>query len=686
MPLERTDILPPQERVLAGKYRLERLLGEGGMGTVYEATHVGLGTRLAVKLLAEQYANHETIRKRFRREARAAAAIRHPNVITVTDTGEDEEGVPFLVMELLEGESLASVARRARKLTPEMAGAVVYQLLSGLSAAHAEGVIHRDLKPANVFLELDESGETRLKILDFGISKFAGDIESGVTGDGAMIGTPSYMPPEQCGGAKNVDGRADLYAVGVILYRLVCGVLPFRGKDRAEIYGRVLDGRFTPVRDENAELSDELAAVIERALQKDPDARWQTARAFADALLEAVPDLVHSKLPPVLPRSRDRVSSASVPPLEKLRSEDDTKTRPAKRQPTHTRPDGVAARAEGEAKAAESRAAVPRPADAAATTQSHPPPEPVSTTRMTLAAVAFGLAVAVGGAALFLTLSGSDEEAAADVEEPAATFDGPPVRYGVARYTERDAVEAAHRPLAEFLQRRLERPVELVLVEPHELTERLARGDVELAALSAYRYVQMRRTQEGLRLLAVAQMPGGSTYEGLIISPVDSGIETLADLEGRSFCYVDPDSSSGYVYPRALMRRAGLDPDETLGAVRFTGDHATSLRLVSQGVCDAAAVYRSLFFDTEQTGIEPARFRIVASTARIPNDAYCAAATVDDDTADALRAALLALAPGSEEASRVLAGGDLRGFVAGEDAQYDGVREIAAHLDERDPE
>ena len=681
--MERTDILPPQERVLAGKYRLERLLGEGGMGTVYEATHVGLGTRLAVKLLAEQYAHHDTIRKRFRREARAAAAIRHPNVITVTDTGEDEEGVPFLVMELLEGESLASVARRARKLSPEMAGAVVYQLLSGLSAAHAEGVIHRDLKPANVFLELDESGETRLKILDFGISKFAGDIESGVTGDGAMIGTPSYMPPEQCGGAKNVDGRADLYAVGVILYRIVCGVLPFRGKDRAEIYGRVLDGHFTPPRDVNPELPEALAAVIERALQKDPDARWQTAKAFAEALLEAVPELVHSKLPPVLPRSGEgRSSVASVPPIEKLRSDEDTKTRPATRRPTHTRPDGVAARSDDEPKSAESRAAVTPPLDAPPTTPSDPPTQATSPARMMLAAAAFGLAIVVGGAALVLSLGGSGDEAVADAEEPAAALTGPPIRYGVARYAERDTVEAAHLPLAEFLQGHLERPVELVLVEPHELTERLGRGDVELAALSAYRYVQMREAHDGLQLLAVAEMPGGATYEGLIISPVDSGIETLADLSGRSFCYVDPDSSSGYIYPRALMRRAGLDPDETLGAVRFTGDHATSLRLVSQGVCDAAAVYRSLFFDTAQHGLQPARFRIVASTARIPNDAYCAAATVDDATARALREALLSLAPGSDDAGRVLAAGDLQGFVAGEDAQYDGVREIAAHLPE----
>ncbi|MGB0680268.1 MAG: serine/threonine-protein kinase, partial [Polyangiales bacterium] len=188
-PLGQSGIMTPT-RVLLGKYRLGRLLGEGGMGAVYEAEHLGLGTPVAVKMLNDRFVADPKSQVRFRREARAAAAVRHPNVVAVTDTGTDEEGLPFIVMERLEGESLASVLRRKRVLPYTVASAVATQVLAGLEAAHTRGVMHRDLKPGNIFITQSNDGQYCVKIVDFGISKFTDDCRDGeVTADGALLGT-----------------------------------------------------------------------------------------------------------------------------------------------------------------------------------------------------------------------------------------------------------------------------------------------------------------------------------------------------------------------------------------------------------------------------------------------------------------------------------------------------------------
>ncbi len=251
--VERTDVIA-RTRVLDGKYRLGRLIGEGGMGAVYEAEHEGLRARVAVKLLGEHGHLDPKAIVRFRREARAMGAIRHENVVAVMDTGTDEEGSPYLVMELLEGESLAAVLRRERTLAPGLACWIADQVLSGLEAAHAQGVIHRDLKPGNVFLARLSDGSHRVKILDFGISKLGGNANTlDITAEGAMIGTPNFMAPEQISGEAPSDARADLYAVGVLLYRMVCGRLPYVSSTSEELYRMVLLGKVAPPREHNAE-------------------------------------------------------------------------------------------------------------------------------------------------------------------------------------------------------------------------------------------------------------------------------------------------------------------------------------------------------------------------------------------------------------------------------------------------
>ena len=687
-------MIVPHDRTIAGKYRLLRLIGEGGMGSVYEAEHLGLGMRVAIKLLAESFSEDQVFVKRFRREARAAGAVNHENVVTVTDTGTDDDGIPFLVMELLDGESLASVLRRARTLTPESAAGIAYQVLSGLGAAHENGVVHRDLKPANVFLVPTGDGRQRVKLLDFGISKFAADVTNQVTQDGAVIGTPSYMAPEQVKGRPDVDSRADLYAVGVMLYRMVCGRLPFAAKQTRDIYERILNGNPIPPRQYRDDLSPQLESVILQAMALRADERFQSAADFQSALTEAIPSLERTNPVPLFTRA----SGSSEPqPVGVLGATPAPRTAEFERRPNHEpgpatrdmRPGSSGSHTKPfEATASASSIGAVTPYRLSTATESGR-----STFLRTLAIAVVGLAAAVAALAGAVVVAkrgrGGPDENRAHASRDRGSNDsaseplGHPLRYGVTRHTDRNRIVDERQPLVDYLARRLNRPVELVVVEPQELPERLRDGRINLAALSAVPYVTAKNELPRLRLLATAYLIGGPTYEGVVIARADSNYRGLRDLRGKVFCYPNERSSSGYYYPRALFRRAGIDPDRAFASVRFTQDHTTAVRLLATGHCDGAAVYESIVYDREETGHDFRLFKTLATTGDLPNDAYCINRDhMSEADATELEEALLALEPGNQEARRVLTEGDIRGFIPGDDSAYDSAREVLRYLDE----
>ncbi|HEY5284271.1 MAG TPA: serine/threonine-protein kinase, partial [Polyangia bacterium] len=221
-----------------GNYQALSLLGEGGMGAVYLAEHPGIGRRVAIKVLKSELGHDPQLLTRFLNEARAANAIRHPNIIEVLDSGTTERGASYLVMELLEGESLSGRIKRLSRLDERSAIEIAMQTASGLGAAHAKGIIHRDLKPDNLFVIPEESdaARERVKILDFGIAKLhllAGD--SLKTRTGTLMGTPVYMSPEQCLGTKEVDHRSDIYSLGIIIYEMLTGRPPFISEGFGEL-------------------------------------------------------------------------------------------------------------------------------------------------------------------------------------------------------------------------------------------------------------------------------------------------------------------------------------------------------------------------------------------------------------------------------------------------------------------
>jgi serine/threonine-protein kinase len=268
--------------LLAGRFRLGRSLGGGGMGVVMAATHVDLGGQVALKFL-RSYSDKGEV-ERFMREARAAGRLRSEHVTRVFDVGRLESGMPFIVMEYLEGETLREVLRKRPVLPVQEVVGYALQVCKALADAHAHGIVHRDLKPANLFLTRDLQGQALIKVFDFGISKILAEEDPGLTTTGRILGSPSYLSPEQLIAPRTVDARTDVWAMGVTLYQLLAGTLPFDSDNPVKLYMLVLNSTPVPVQEHRPDLPHALADVIARCMQKDPANRFANIAELAYAL------------------------------------------------------------------------------------------------------------------------------------------------------------------------------------------------------------------------------------------------------------------------------------------------------------------------------------------------------------------------------------------------------------------
>jgi serine/threonine-protein kinase len=299
-----------------GRYRVVRKIGEGGMGAVYVAEHTLIGRHAALKVLLDEMSHRKELVTRFFNEARAASAVKHPGIVEIYDFGYHTSGSAYIVMEYLDGESLAARLRREGTLSEARAAALCRQICGALAAAHAKGIVHRDLKPDNVFIvrDADTADGERTKLIDFGIAKLAAtDASPGAkTGTGILMGTPAYMSPEQSKGAGQIDSRTDIYALGCMLFEMLCGQPPFVAEGAGELMAKHIMAS-PPPPSSLAAVTPQMERVILRALAKSPDQRFQTADELIAALDVAVPSGARPRARRFTPAARTQPELAISP-------------------------------------------------------------------------------------------------------------------------------------------------------------------------------------------------------------------------------------------------------------------------------------------------------------------------------------------------------------------------------------
>jgi len=271
-------------REIAGRYRLGRILGEGGMGVVYEATHLMTQRQVALKLMRPEFADDRQTLLRFFTEARAATKLRHPNVIDVLDCGESEDGLPFIVLDYLDGETFEALMLRDGPLPPEVVLGTLRPVMDALAQGHDNGILHRDLKPGNVFLSLDHLGRMTPKLLDFGVAKFVGVVGAMPTETGTMVGTPAYMSPEQVRGQPDLDGRIDVWGMGILLYEALSARRPFEAENAMALVMQIATEPAPPLASVAPDVPAAVCEAVDRALRTDREDRWQDMHAFLAAI------------------------------------------------------------------------------------------------------------------------------------------------------------------------------------------------------------------------------------------------------------------------------------------------------------------------------------------------------------------------------------------------------------------
>jgi eukaryotic-like serine/threonine-protein kinase len=336
-------------KTVGGRYLIRGVLGKGGMGTVYDAEHLGLGRQVAIKVLSPSQAKKRVAVKRFQQEARAAGAIGHPNICEVYDLGLLDDASPYLVMEKLVGQTLADRIGKEGGLPIEDVIEVVVQVLSGLIAAHEKGIVHRDIKPENIFLARRPGSAPIIKLLDFGVSKMMPEFQTGeesldLTRTGMVMGTPYYMAPEQARGERNLDGRVDVYACGVVMYEALVGRRPFLAPNYNALLLSIINTTPKPIRESRPSVPAELEAMVMRAMTKNRDERYPSALAF---LRELSPASAEARV-----ASPPRAGAGKAPAALRVRPEDARRAEPTgptdqfvPSEATPVRKDGVATEA-----------------------------------------------------------------------------------------------------------------------------------------------------------------------------------------------------------------------------------------------------------------------------------------------------------------------------------------------------
>ena len=636
------------EVIRLGKYELITRLAQGGMAEILLARQPGFRdfSRLVViKRLLPHLADQPRVVEMFVEEARLASLINHRNVVKIFDVGQQDESF-FIAMEYIDGLAVSALSRRAiRSKTPlptAVAGELVVQACEGLHAAHdlrgedgkVLGLVHRDVSPQN--LMLDRTGT--LKLLDFGIAKSrASALQSQ---SGAVRGKLLYMSPEQCRG-EVVDRRSDVFALGAVLAELLLARRLFDRPTELETTKAISEEPIPSARALDPAIPEPLDAVLTRALERDLGRRFATADEMGRALRAALDDLglrtshatlaeyLEANCEDLLDERSGAISilceggfSPSVPTLIRNFEEPSSSSSPTLVEtPSPIEPSPI-----------EPSPIEPSPIEPSGTETG----APARSARSRVAALVIALAVVTVCGLLGVWLA---------FDRPAA-LSGPTLSIVCPPFFEHDEVAAGLAPLATYLERRLSRPVEVVVADEYDgALDGLAAKSYDVALLSPLLFVRAKAMDPGIEVLAAKTYEGAHTYQSYLVTSSDSPLDTVSDLRGKRFCYVDSSSTSGYLLPRQFLRSKGLDPETTFSEVRFSGSHVEVMRDVIDGRCDAGAIFSGAFVSSRSLDVPSSKLRILAIAGQTPRGVVVASPAMKAADKRALAAALLDFRP-----------------------------------------
>ena len=663
--LPAVPILPIPKRI--ARYEVIDRLATGGMAEVFiccERGHAGLERLVVVKRILPHLAVHAAFVEMFLAEARWVARMNHPNIVQVFELGEDG-GAPYLAMEYVPGSSVRDVVVAAiehNEPTPIGAAlSIIAQACAGAHAAHELtdpsgqplGLVHRDISPHNLMV----TAEGHTKLLDFGIAKATegADLDD-KTRTGALQGKVHYMAPEQCK-QEPLDRRADIFALGVVVWELIAQERLFKRDSELDAMQAIVSGDLKPLRKLRRDVPVPVVSAIEKALQVRREDRYPTAAAMRTAILEAA-------VQAGLRCDADVVATFVGPLIGELHAKREEGFRAAAVERTRATPAGDAPSEDAtlvDKPGKKDPAAAGRPLTAAtAATAQVVPSTPPRRRRLPWAALAV-LGVVMLAIAAFL-----GAQRLMRLSQPGLVMAWAPI-------AERDMLIADVRPLIAYLEDELDRPIDVQVTGSYdELQQRLAAGTVDVGVVPPALFALAQKAQPDLEALAVKLVDGSTGSDGALYVDDVSGINDMQQLRGKRFCYADQKSTTGYLFPRAALRKAGIDPDRDVIS-HFSGNHIAVLRDLAAGVCDAGAVYSGGYLAADRAGVPVQRLRQLALTGRSPQDAVCAGPKLPATLRAQLKGALLRY-DGKKHGSMEGQVERISGFAPIRDADYESVR------------
>ena len=690
---------PVTERQQLGRYELLTRIAVGGMAEVFIARErglAGLERTVVIKQILPQYAEQPSFVEMFLREARIIARLNHPNVVQIIELDESD-GVYYIVMEHIFGmtaRKLLQLAEQAhRRITPSVAAAIAAQACQGLHAAHVLvdldgtplGIVHRDINPHNLMITPDGF----VKLLDFGIAKSTVGAEATYTG--TLKGKFSYMSPEQCDN-QPVDQRTDVFSMGIVLWELLTHRPLFKRDSEIGMVRAVLEESVPLPSTVDPAIPSALEDVAMKALAKDKEKRFESAEQMrstllkacesarievtADRLSEFVRDVAGDYL------KEQRLSLAESAELSRS-SEDSDDWVPEEPDPSKNTIPGPFR--------SFMRRITPNAMPAVSDDETDSPARKKLNTQMAARQerIVFGLLFVVFIGFLTIVFWGTGENEPVlgleDVGVQRTSLSGYPLPLGWPPYVDADLMLQEMESFQVYLEDTIQQQVPFVVADSYsDCVEQLLSGDLAFASLPPGLFVRAQEQEPALEVLAIQEFDGAVRYDGLLLVDSTTAINSVAELEGETFCLTNEDSTSGYLLPRYFLRRLGYDPDQFIGSVHWSGQHSQVLRDLLDGRCAAAATYNGAYFSASDSGLSVGRLRIIAVTGSLPQDAIVASPFTTVEERDRLRQALLDFDPVIHVGQQRVGGVQrITGFSEANQSDYQLLRDM---LTAEDPE